>query len=117
MSQLLDDGRAAFWKELMEELLIHWEFWRTAGNMCTSCSVCFVGVTKVSESFALPLLRLHLLGRMVLAPCVDWRRFTLIPRVCTGLITFSSCNMEVISLKDGLCLKLNLVGAGWCRDG
>lgn len=117
LSQLLGDGRAALWEALMEELIIHWELWRTAGSICTSCSVCFVGMTEVSESFVLPLLSLHLLGRMVLALCVDWRRLALIPGVCTGLLTFSSCSMEGISLKDGLCLKLDLVGAGWCRDG
>lgn len=45
MEELLS-GREA----LIEELLFHWELWRTAGSICTSCSVCFVGMTEVSEN-------------------------------------------------------------------
>jgi len=77
---------------LIEELLIHSEFWRIAGNICTSVllNVFCEDHTSISDSFALPLLRLHLLGKSGLGVdgagtmCGLERRFTVIQRVCIG---------------------------------
>lgn len=72
---------AAFWEALLEELLILWELWTTAGNICISHSVCFVGMTEVSEfCFATaqtPFARQDGAGTMCAV-----RRFSLIPGVC-----------------------------------
>lgn len=94
----------------MEELLILSELWTAAGNICISHSVCFVGMTEVS---------------MLLCHCSDsicqagwcWHHVwseKVFPhsRGLYVFLTFSSCSMEVISLKDGLYFKFNLVGAG-----
>lgn len=79
------------WKQV-EELLIHSELWRTAGNICTSghLSVPCGDHASLFDSFVLPLLRLHLLGKNGLREngagimCGLERRFTVIQRVCTG---------------------------------
>ena len=88
---LLSAAYRSCWKR-MEELLIHSEFWRTAGNICPSGlpSVSCGDRTSLFDSFALPLLRLYLLGRSGLGVngagtvCGLERRFTVIQRVCTG---------------------------------
>lgn len=88
--------------QLLEELLVPLKVCRTAGSICAD--------TGLFNSFALPLLRLHLLGKAGLGAdgagtmCRLERRFTVIQRVCVRWSLFSSLasssyNMEAYCLE------------------
>lgn len=79
----------------MEELLIHPEFWRTAGNTCTSGLLrmsCGDRTSLLFDCFALPLLRLHSLDKNGLEADGAGTVWTgekiysnlIVQRVCTG---------------------------------